>query len=115
MTAPHKAKPDQWAELERYLEVLDNPIVASAILELRDRLAAAEQRIQSLVDASPAKPDSSPAPASGLVERVQQIIGHAFSDDARSAILAVAEWLDAKHGAVSVGTCWLREEVERHD
>ena len=42
MTAQHKATPQQWAELERYLDVLANPIVASVIIELRDRIEALE-------------------------------------------------------------------------
>jgi hypothetical protein len=64
----------------------------------------------------PAKPDSSPAPAGGLVERVAGIIvnGQACDYDeertACAAILAVAEWLDTRgqHGC----SLWLREEVE---
>ena len=72
-----------------------------------------------------AKPDGSPAPASGLVERVAQAMAtdsnqplHAsaiaeWSPEARAAILAVAEWLDTQDVAPLLAARWLREEVER--
>ena len=112
MTAPHKATPEQWKHVEQRILAIDPG--CSCLLELRDRLAAAEQRIQSLVDASPAKPDSSPARAGGLVERV----GHAlirsypgWENEAPAAILAVADFLEESSSPLTAD--WLREEVKR--
>ena len=56
------------------------------------------------------------APAGGLVERVAEIIsngddGHHWSDEARAAILAVAEWLESHNWFPAA--CWLREEVAK--
>ena len=86
---------------------------ATLLLELRDRLAAVEQRISELEGNCPAKPDSS-APTGSLVEVVKRAIGMELSAsaEARAAILAVANWLDTRgqHGC----SLWLREEVERH-
>jgi hypothetical protein len=45
MTTPHKATPEQWAELEEWATKYE---WSSCVVELRDRLAAAEQRIQEL-------------------------------------------------------------------
>jgi len=57
-----------------------------------------------------AKPQA-PAPAGGLVERVAAAANCYPLDDARAAILAVAEWFDAiGYGATA---SILRQEVER--
>jgi Txe/YoeB family toxin of Txe-Axe toxin-antitoxin module len=136
-----KATPEAW-QLADYW-VVQGSYAAQCILELRDRIAALEaqretekaciqdiyekldrlkvqhesnwSRIVKLEDAGnhPAKPDSSPAPAGGLVERVADAIyrngtGDGFREEARAAILAVAEWLGEEISAE-----WLREEVER--
>ena len=139
----HRATPEQWAQIERFVEDCGYD---ACLLELRDRIADLEDdatehsksahfcfeaiigRIEALEAAAnssagltgsnhPAIPDSSPAPARGLVERVAEIIsndddGHHWSDEARAAILVVADWLDAQE-PVSVGfpSAWLREEV----
>ena len=123
MTNQHRATPEQWKDVEEFLSTLPYPSTASCLLELRDRLAAAEQRISELEQrpipgsvelAADHSVDASKmvAPTTGLVKRVQQIIGHAFPDDARSAILVVAEWLDQRALDYSAG--FLREEVQRH-
>ena len=57
MTTPHRATPEQWALAEQYAEV--DCYSDACILELRDRLAAAEQRIGELEGNHLAKPDSS--------------------------------------------------------
>jgi hypothetical protein len=83
-------------------------------------------RIEALKTAASAQPDHVrdatemvPAPAGGLVERVNKALGAAsglpsgnWAHCADAAILAVAEWLDTKgqHGC----SLWLREEVARH-
>lgn len=59
---------------------------------------------------------AAPAPAGGLVERVtQSIIAegnriHSWEDEARAAILAVADVMESHNWPAA---CWLREEVER--
>jgi hypothetical protein len=76
------------------------------IYEKLDRLKAQHEanwsRIVKLEEANhPAKPDSSPAPAGGLVERVADAIADdgcaadVWHDIARAAIHAVAQWFDA--------------------
>jgi hypothetical protein len=71
----------------------------------------------------PESPDSSPAPAGGLVERVVDAItdsaaAYGTADEpARAAILAVAEWLkEEAESHLGGGGYWslrMREEVER--
>jgi len=194
MTTPHRATPEQWANVERWASEMRS--TDSCLLELRDRIAALEedatehsksahfcfetiiQRIEALEqrpipgsvelaadhfrdapemvatdevlrvefyseqredDARraiydlgrqhganssvgltgsnhPAKPDSSPAPAGGLVERVAHTIhdapsGYGYENEAYAAILAVAEWL-RKRGRGNAA-CELEQEVER--
>ena len=46
MATPHKTKPEQWARLE--MRQLGGNDLVCAALELRDRLATVEQRIQNL-------------------------------------------------------------------
>jgi hypothetical protein len=89
---------------------------------------ATPEQIRAAVAKASAKPDQQgAAPAGGLVERVAQAMAtdsnqplHAsaiaeWSDEARAAILAVAEWLGEFElsGACRVAGRWLREEVER--
>jgi hypothetical protein len=110
----HKATPEQWDDAGGF--AWDT---RACLLELRDRIAALEA-------AANAQPQA-PAPAGGLVERVAQAIAtdsgqplHSsaiaeWSDEARAAILAVAEWVDAQRpSGRSLFATWLREEVERH-
>jgi hypothetical protein len=107
MTTPHKATPDQWQTIEGYAN--QGVTVNSCILELRDR-------IQSLEANHPAKPDSSPVPAGGLVDRVHSCIvgepecGHT---QARAAIREVAAWLREQHDGDLVAATVLEREAER--
>mgnify|MGYP006268395681 CR=1 FL=1 len=126
MSTPHRATPEQWALVEQYAEI--DCHTDSVILELRDRLAAAEQRISELEGNSsagltgsnyPAKPDSS-APAGSLVEVVRDAIACEYDPkdhcwvEARAAILACALWLEQQNvGAGRAAARWLRDEVER--
>ncbi|NBP60448.1 MAG: hypothetical protein EBU53_05005, partial [Proteobacteria bacterium] len=102
------------------------------IYEKLDRLKAQHEanwaRIVKLEEAAnhPAKPDSSPAPAGGLVERVADAIADdgcaadVWHDIARAAILAVSAWIEERHHADPLvhtaweAARWLREEVKRH-
>ena len=125
MTNQHRATPEQWKDVEEFLSTLPYPSTASCLLELRDRLAAAEQRIQALEAAENYRQQDEdvdramePAPAGGLVERVANAITddpadvHLWHDDARAAIHAVAAWFDAiGYGATA---SILRQEVQRH-
>ena len=105
MSASRNATPEHWARIERWIS---GNSACSCLLELRDRIEALEAAASCRAILG-----SSPAPDGGLVERVQQIIGHAFPDDARSAILAVAEWLEKERGEASMlAASWLRDEVE---
>jgi hypothetical protein len=54
MTTPHKATPDQWAAVERAAMPPVPFHNSAALIELRDRLAVAEQRIQELISANEA-------------------------------------------------------------
>ena len=133
MTTPHRATPEQWALVEQYAEV--DCYSDACLLELRDRLAAAEQRISELENA--AEPTFTPeeaemiaapwslltpepasaAPAGSLVE----VVGRTWSYGqplhpaaTRAAILACADWLERQDvGAGHAAARWLREEVER--
>lgn len=192
MTTPHKATPSDWRQVETHARA--NSPTSSVILELRDRLAAAEQRIQALEGATAdhvrdapemvatddelyepwdraksveaglravynlglshgaaqatcphiissddgtsycglaeqganSQPTSnepqtrSSAPVSGLVEQVAIVIGdgdqpaHYWEEEARAAIHACADWIDAQDaglGAGCIAARWLREEV----
>jgi hypothetical protein len=107
--ADHKATPEQWAHHERFG---DFPL-HSALLELRDRIVALEA-------AGNVQPQT-PAAAGGLVERVAAAIDDAPYDEslhqwdeARAAILAVADWLEGIRAYdAGMSARWLREEVER--
>jgi len=139
MSAPHKATPEQWEDVEQFLTTLPYPSTASCLLELRDRIAALEAgatcpHIISSDEGTSycrlaeqgnrqAIVDSSPAPAGGLVERVNKALGAAsglpsgnWTHCADAAILAVAEWLDnGAPMACPLTARWLREEVQRND
>lgn len=97
----HKATPEQWAQIERFVEDCGYD---SCLLELRSRIEALEAAANHFPDAT----KMVPAPAGGLVERVRQAQDCGNERDARAAILAVAEWLGEEISAE-----WLREEVER--
>lgn len=110
MTTPHKATPEQWRWVSE----------DACLIELRDRLAAAEQRISELeqrpipgsVELATAAQATCPhIPASGLVERVARAIPNLYQREACAAIFAVAEWFDAiGYGATA---SILRQEVKR--
>ena len=113
--APHKATPEQWDRMEAWRGSGD--AFATCVLELRDRIAAMEAAANSSAGLTGsnhlAKPDSSPAPAGGLVEMVAEAIGVISTTQATAsaAILAVAEWFDAiGYGATA---SILRQEVQR--
>jgi hypothetical protein len=107
MSAPHKATPEQWAQIERFAEDCGYD---ACLLELRDRLAALEAAANHFPGATKMVPD----PAGGLVERVAWAVDgyDAPKNAARAAILAVAGWF----GAIGYGATAsiLRQEVERH-
>ena len=115
MNEPHRVTPLQWAQIES-----SRPHTAffAGLLELRDRLAAAEQRISELEGSRPAVADH--APAGSLVEDVRRAIGDnapCSYSNARAAILAVAQWFELEMGRwihAKTVAAMLREEVERH-
>ena len=118
----YKASGRAWWEVEG----LSGPGSAGnqCILELRSRIEALEAAANSSAGLTgsnhPAIPDSSPAPAGGLVEQVECAMrdapgdGYGWENEARAAILAVADWLQGqKVIAGRAAARWLREEVER--
>ena len=113
---PHRATPEQWAQIKHFIKYCGYD---SCLLELRDRLQAAEQRISELEGNRQASLDSS-TPAGSLVEVVAIAIGEAGIpldrwSEARAAILAVADWLDSRGVTTKVRAArLLREEVERN-
>ena len=50
---PHRATPEQWANVEQWAPATGTPNYSSCLLELRDRLAAAEQQLASLAGKPP--------------------------------------------------------------
>ena len=115
MTDQHRATPEQWAQIERSAEEVHGD-GCSAILELRDRIAALEaaqleqaesnrfctdaivRRVEALEDpmtelrAASADLNSSAGLTSspgGLVERIEAVAG----GDGRTAIREAAKWL----------------------
>ena len=123
----YRATPEQWADIEQWGGTLTD-----CLLELRDRLKVAEQRISELeagatcphvrssdegtsycaLAEQQAAPPPEPAPAGSLVERVRQAQGCGNERDARAAIRAVAEWLrenECGYNAVR----WLEQEAGR--
>lgn len=89
----HKATPGQW-NADRYdwaradTEALDGNSAFRCIMELRSRVEALEAAAKPAESNYPAEPDSS------LVKWLQKAIGHSYPDDACTAILVVAEWVD---------------------
>jgi hypothetical protein len=103
----HKATPDQWADVKRFLPA--NSSIASCLLELRHRIEV----IEDAANHFPGATKMVPAPAGGLVERVCDAIGTA-DKPASAAILAVADWLDQPPNAYgNLHSRRLRQEVER--
>jgi hypothetical protein len=121
MTTPHKATPEQWAQLRACAAIYPGAW-GDCILELRDRIALLEATQHAHADASrmsdaererfyaelakPARVElleaaanssagltGSPAPAGGLVERVADAMDGGTESQARAAIPVVAEWL----------------------
>lgn len=109
MTTPHRGTPELW----------------EFVTELRDRIAALEDAANASAGLTgsnhPEKPDSSPAPAGGLMQSVGAAICSIadcgdtplnWAPEARAAIQAVAEWFDAiGYGATA---SILRQELQRH-
>jgi hypothetical protein len=92
----------------------------SCLLELRDRLAAAEQRISELEGEASEHSKSAHFCFEAIIQRVEALEAATNLQQqdenvlkgARAAILAVAEWFDAiDYGAAA---SILRQEVERH-
>lgn len=67
MSNPHRATPEQWVQIERFVEECSYD---SCLLELRDRLAAAEQRISEL-EGNSAKQEIREAEAFGLMPVIE--------------------------------------------
>jgi hypothetical protein len=116
MTTPHKATPEQWANVERWASEMRS--TDSCLLELRDRIQALEAAANSS-----AGPTSSPAPAGDLMHSVGAAICSIadcgdtpsnWAPEARAAILAVAGWLEHRKPGALHCAALLREEVERH-
>jgi hypothetical protein len=119
MTTPHRASPEQWAQIKQFVEDCGYD---SCLLELCDRIAALEADVNSKPTPNPSQIRSSLAPAGGLVESVSAAIcpidgrGGApinWEPEARAAIQAVAEWLEHRKPAALHCAALLREEVER--
>ena len=114
MTEQHRAKPEQWAQVESWTHSPSPSF--SCIIELRDRVEALEaaQRVESNY---PEKPDSSNAPESSdsLVERVADVIVEGFvpyvtaDEPAHAAIHTIADWLDQQE--LHTAATRLRQEV----
>jgi hypothetical protein len=132
----HRATQEQWRLVEQYADSDCSP--ESCIIELRERIASleagatcphiissdegtsycglAEQIANSNYLESP---DSSPAPAGGLVEMMATTLAACDTGDdpsdwrpeARAAILSTADYLEDRND--HTGARWLREEVER--
>jgi len=93
----HRATSSQWSGIERFARF---GAYDSCIIELRDRVKALEAAAKPVESNYSEKPDSSNTPASSdlLVDRVADAIysngtGDGFREEARAAILAVADWL----------------------
>jgi hypothetical protein len=110
---PHKATPEQWAELEEWATKYE---WSSCVVELRDRLAALEAAANLQQQGEDAERAMEGAPAGGLVERVTKAVNKTTICErdgiASAAILAVAEWFDAiGYGATA---SILRQEVKQN-
>jgi len=116
----HKATPGQWMLVERQAREQFGRYSDSCLLEIRDRLAAAEQRIEAMEGVANLRQQDEDAEramaplAGGLVKQVGQALIRSepgYDKEACAAILAVAEWLD---GRIETSAAHLlREEVER--
>jgi hypothetical protein len=132
MTAPHKATPLQWQQVEDW--------VRRELRPLADRIAALEAAATcphvvtsdegtsycGLAEQGNRQAilDSSPAPAGDLMQSVGAAICSIadcgdtplnWAPEARAAILAVAGWLEHRKPGALQWAALLREEVERHD
>jgi hypothetical protein len=92
MTEQHRAKPEVWAAVERWSK--NDMDSCNCTLELRDRVEALEAAAKPVESNDPVELDSS------LVVRVADAIyrngtGDGFREEARAAILAVVEALEA--------------------
>ena len=127
-TTPHRATPEQWAHLEAGACHTAPWNSARVVLELRDRLAAAEERICELEGSRQGILYNSFS-AESLVEMVAAAVTASFENGpyaeganrwdalaARAAILACAQYLEEETdvGAGRAAGRWLRQEVERH-
>lgn len=128
-----RAPDEVWQRIEQTTGPMTD--LATALLELRDRLAALEAvatcphivtsdegasycgLAEQGANSQPTPNDRqirSSAPTDGLMERVQRAIGHTYPDDACAGILACADWLSRQGvGAGTTAARWLREEVKR--
>ena len=130
----HKATPEQWAQIEAWMEIGSQ--YSACVLELRDRIEALEARrpaskiyeINEPLKLTPRqqeeiaallRPNSKPSPNSSqigrsLVERVQGAQMESVKEwgpMARAAIREVAAWLDENTGG---DAAWiLTQEAER--
>ena len=129
----YRATPEQWADIEQWGGTLTD-----CLLELRDRLKVAEQRISELeagatcphvrssdegtsycaLAEQQAAPPPEPAPAGSLVERVAiacaKPCNETWDDQARAAIREVAAWLRGQQELGARTWAWhLEQEAER--
>jgi hypothetical protein len=94
--APHRAKPEVWAAVERWGK--NDLDTLNCFLELRSRVEALESAQRSTVTVK----DSLTVPADSLMEEVVDAITDASAaygtadEPASAAILAVADWFDQK-------------------
>jgi hypothetical protein len=99
--APHRAKPEVWAAVERWGK--NDLDTLNCFLELRSRVEALEAAAKPAESNYPEKPDSS------LVYQISGVIAETFAPyvtadkPARAAILAVADWFDQQnyHGTAA--------------
>jgi hypothetical protein len=97
VTEQHRAKPEVWADVERWSK--NDQDTLNCILELRDRVEALEAA------AKPAESNYLQKPDSSLVERVANAIyttgtGDGFREEARAAIREIAAWLRQREARV---------------
>jgi hypothetical protein len=98
MTTPHRATPEQWADLGAFASD-----TRACILELRSRIEALE--------ATQHAPTTTEVRPGGLVERVTSVLGHYGDGTARAAIREVAKWLRA--GRMLHAAELLEQEADR--
>jgi hypothetical protein len=111
MSTPHRATPEQWANIERWGSAgpWDG---SSCILELRARIEALEAA-QLEAAMTELRAASAEAQLGGLVERVRDamLITQSIEDIARAAIREVAKWLRA--GRMLHAAELLEQETDR--